>query len=131
MESALPSYEKPRGPVPKIEPPERRSSVMNNSSRPPNSSPPRPPQDTPSYSRPPATKVPQPPTPPAIKEIPSPKSVEKPVPRKKPPKDPRLSTLSESQIMEKLSKSFTHTISFKSCRSRGNKGRPLSSVHKA
>jgi protein-serine/threonine kinase len=45
-------------------------------------------------------RIPERPPPPPIKEQPMKQSPTSP--RKKPPKDPRLSTLSESQIMEKL-----------------------------
>jgi protein-serine/threonine kinase len=46
-------------------------------------------------------RIPERPPPPPIKEQPTQK-LSPTSPRKKPPKDPRLSTLSESQIMEKL-----------------------------
>jgi hypothetical protein len=70
------------------------------------------------YFEPPSRPIPSKPVPPVqklptkpkVKELPSikiqqtPQPVPQPAsPRKKPPKDPRLSTLTEGQIMEKLS----------------------------
>ncbi|KAJ3371463.1 Protein kinase [Kappamyces sp. JEL0680] len=78
LDQNLPAFDRPRIPVPKVPPPVNR---------------PLPP---------PIKEMPQPPS----RPVPSPQVPDKTemvsAPRKKPPKDPRLSTLSESQIMEKL-----------------------------
>ena len=91
MDQNLPLYDRPKIPVPKTSPPPAPSKQSGSAS----------------LSRPPQSRPPPPP----IKEVPAPKPVEKPLkPKPKPSKDPRLSTLSESQIMEKLRKLITTVL---------------------
>ncbi len=84
-------FDRPKIPVPKTAPPSTPSKRSSSSfqSRPPQS---RPPQS-------------RPPPPPPINQVPNYRPVEKALkPKPKPSRDPRLSTLTESQIMDKLRK---------------------------
>ena len=75
MDQSLPVFDRPKVPVAKVAPPRNIPPPVN-----------------------------RPPPPPDRELTERTREKEKTPPRKKPPKDPRLSTLTESQIMEKLRK---------------------------